>query len=379
MKTRTRKTTRVLCASAIAMMTLLSSAAPAFAVNAGPTEDEAQKVKLGVDNNYITFDKKIYAEEGENAPDVTISYTLFPRTVKDDKEKEAFAANGYDNVVTGKEGLTASDTPFTTDDLLAQGQNYFKQTSTINASSLLTGLTKPTVFTYTLKEDVPENAQGFITTDKGTTRKLNIYVGYKDDAAESTGTLSVLYATLAQEDGTKAVGFENNYDTQAIHLTKKVTGNQGDKTKKFTFTVNIANQYSKVTASGVTTNLDNTKLMPNDSHNVSFTVDLANDETLDLTGLSKGATYTVTEDKGTYTQTVTVDNETPEKPLTDAHTINGDADTVVFTNTKEGKIPTGIYLNHKLPFNIAGIAILGGAISLFAKKRHDALEEDDDE
>ena len=377
MKTRTRKTTRVLCASAIAMMTLLSSAAPAFAVNAGPTEDEAQKVKLGVDNNYITFDKKIYAEEGENAPDVTISYTLFPRTVKDDKEKEAFAANGYDNVVTGKEGLTASDTPFTTDDLLAQGQNYFKQTSTINASSLLTGLTKPTVFTYTLKEDVPENAQGFITTDKGTTRKLNIYVGYKDDAAENAGTLSVLYATLAQEDGTKAVGFENNYDTQAIHLTKKVTGNQGDKTKKFTFTVNIANQYSKVTASGTTTNLDTSKLTPNGSHNVSFTVDLANDETLDLTGLSKGATYTVSEDKGTYDSSATVDGK--EAAVLTNHTISEDADAVVFTNTKEGKIPTGIYLNHKLPFNIAGIAILGGAISLVAKKRHDALEEDDDE
>ncbi|MDD6422230.1 MAG: hypothetical protein PUF83_04105, partial [Intestinibaculum porci] len=274
--------------------------------------------------------------------------------------------------------LTASATTFTNNSLV-QGQNYFEETSTIVASKLLEGLTQPTVFTYTLEEDVPENAQGFITTDKGTTRNLNIYVGYKDDAAENAGTLSVLYATLAQEDGTKAVGFENNYDTQAIHLTKKVTGNQGDKTKKFTFTVNIANQYSKVTASGTTTNLDTSKLTPNGSHNVSFTVDLANDETLDLTGLSKGATYTVTEDKGTYTQTVTVDNETPEKPLTDAHTINGDADTVVFTNTKEGKIPTGIYLNHKLPFNIAGIAILGGAISLFAKKRHDALEEDDDE
>jgi hypothetical protein len=379
MKTRTRKTTRVLCASAIAMMTLLSSAAPAFAVNAGPTED-TPKVQLGVDNNSITFDKKIYADEGENVPYVTIAYDLSPRTTITNEEKAAFAANGYDNVVAGKGGLTASATTFTNNSLV-QGQNYFEETSRIDASSLLTGLTKPTVFTYTLEEDVPEAAKGFITTDtdKGTTRKLNIYVGYKDDAAEKAGTLSVLYATLAQENGTKAVGFENNYDTQAIHLTKKVTGNQGDKTKKFTFTVNIANQYSKVTASGTKTNLDTSKLTPNDSHNVSFSVDLANDETLDLTGLSKGATYTVTEDKGTYTQTVTVDNETPEKPLTDAHTINGDADTVVFTNTKEGKIPTGIYLNHKLPFNIAGIAILGGAISLFAKKRHDALEEDDDE
>lgn len=377
MKTRTRKTTRVLCASAIAMMTLLSSAAPAFAVNAGPTEDEAQKVKLGVDNNSITFDKKIYADEGENVPYVTIEYRLSPRTVTDDKEKAAFAANGYDNVVAGKGGLTASATTFTNNSLV-QGQNYFEETSTIKASALVDGLTQPTVFTYTLEELVPEKAQGFITTDtdKGTTRKLNIYVGYKNDDAEKAGTLSVLYATLAQENGTKAVGFENNYDTQAIHLTKKVTGNQGDKTKKFTFTVNIANQYSKVTASGTTTSLDNTKLTPNDNHNVSFTVDLANDETLDLTGLSKGATYTVSEDKGTYDSSATVDGK--EAAVTD-HAISGDDDTVVFTNTKEGKIPTGIYLNHKLPFNIAGIAILGGAISLVAKKRHDALEEDDDE
>lgn len=377
MKTRTRKTTRVLCASAIAMMTLLSSAAPAFAVNAGPTED-TPKVQLGVKDNSITFDKKIYADEGENVPYVTIAYDLSPRTTITNEEKAAFAANGYDNVVAGKEGLTASATTFTNNSLV-QGQNYFEETSRIDASSLLTGLTKPTVFTYTLKEDVPENAQGFITTDKGTTRKLNIYVGYKDDAAENAGTLSVLYATLAQEDGTKAVGFENNYDTQAIHLTKKVTGNQGDKTKKFKFTIKIKNQYSKVSIAtdATDTNINDASLMPGNDHIAEFTADLKDGETININGLSKGATYSVTEDKGTYISGTTVDGK--EAAVLTDHTISEDADAVVFTNTKEGKIPTGIYLNHKLPFNIAGIAILGGAISLVAKKRHDALEEDDDE
>lgn len=375
MKTRTRKTTRVLCASAVAMMTLLSSAAPAFAVREDP------KINLDVKDNSITFDKKIYADDGENAPDVNIKYKVEPRKVEDvtETEKKALAESGYDTVVTGKEGLTAADTTFTKDDTLVNGQDYFLRTSTIDASELLDGLTKPTVFTYTLTEEVQGDQQkGFLPAAKGDTRKLNIYVGYKDATAEASNTLSVLYATLADKDGNKSVGFENNYDTQAIHLTKKVTGNQGDKTKKFTFTVNIANQYSKVTANGVTTNLDTTKLAPVD-HNVSFTVDLANDETLNLTGLSKGATYTVTENKGTYDQAVTVDGKTPETTLTSARTISDSADDVVFTNTKEGTIPTGIYLNHKLPFNIAGIAILGGAISLVAKKRHDALEEDDDE
>lgn len=374
MKTRTRKTTRVLCASAIAMMTLLSSAAPAFAVREDP------KINLDVKGNSITFDKKIYAETGENAPDVNIKYTLTSRAATDD-EKKALADNGYDTVETGKEGvITATDTTFTKDDTLVNGNDYFLRTSKIDASKLLDNLEKPTVFTYTLTEEVQGDQQkDFLPAAKGDTRKLNIYVGYKDPNAEATNTLSVLYATLADKDGKKAVGFENNYDTQAIHLTKKVTGNQGDKTKKFTFTVNIANQYSKVTASGVTTNLDTTKLTPGDNHNVSFTVDLANDETLNLTGLSKGATYTVTENKGTYDQAVTVDGKTPETTLTSARTISDSADDVVFTNTKEGTIPTGIYLNHKLPFNIAGIAILGGAISLVAKKRHDALEEDDDE
>ncbi|MGM9953676.1 MAG: hypothetical protein ACI32Q_09885 [Intestinibaculum porci] len=377
MKTRTRKTTRVLCASAIAMMTLLSSAAPAFAV-----AEADQKIYLvGGDDNSITFDKKIYANDGENAPDVNIKYKVDPRKVEDvtEPEKTALAKSGYDTVVTGKDGLKATDTTFTKDDSLDSGHDYFLRTSKIDASKLLDGLKRPTVFTYTLTEEVQgEQQKDFLPAveGKGYTRKLNIYVGYKDANAEASKTLSVLYATLADEDGNKAVGFENNYDTQAIHLTKKVTGNQGDKTKKFTFTVNIANQYSKVTANGVTTNLDTTKLAPVD-HNVSFTVDLANDETLNLTGLSKGATYTVTENKGTYNQAVTVDGASKEA-VTDL-AISDSADNVVFTNTKNGTIPTGIYLNHKLPFNIAGIAILGGAISLVAKKRHDALEEDDDE
>lgn len=383
MKTKTRKTTRILCASTIAAMTLLGSVAPALTTVAAEGE-----VKLPVDENIITFDKKIYLDANENVPNATINYTLKPRTATDD-EKTALATAGYHNVVAGTVDLKSTSTTFSAAESADKDQGYVSKPATIKASDLLTNLDKPTVFTYTLIEDVQGAAKDFVTTDKGTTRKLNIYVGYKDKNAEDNKELSVLYSTLALENGTKATGFENKYETSdnddkrnAIEVTKKVTGNQGDKTAKFNFTVKITGQHSKVTATTTGDENDLTTTTPTvpvpgsplkDTDNtVLVKATLTDGQSLTIKGLTKGATYTVDEkekNEDGYTTTGFDERETENK-----------TEKTVVTNDRNGLIPTGIYLNHKLPFNILGVALAGGAVALIAKKRHeDALEDEDDE
>jgi hypothetical protein len=371
MKTKTRKTTRILCASTIAAMTLLGSVAPALTTVAAEGE-----VKLPVAENIITFDKKIYLDANENVPNATINYTLEPRTATDD-EKTALATAGYHNVVAGTVKLESTSTTFSAADSADKDQGYVSKPATIKASDLLTNLDKPTVFTYTLIEDVQGAAKDFVTTDKGTTRKLNIYVGYKDKNAEANKQLSVLYSTLALENGTKATGFENKYETSdnddktnAYKVTKKVTGNQGDKTAKFNFTVTITGQHSKVTATNSGDSKVNATTPTATDSTVKVTTQLKDGESLTLKGLTKGATYTVAEDEANKNgYTTTTETTTVEK-----------TEETVFTNDRTGTIPTGIYLNHKLPFNILGVALAGGAVALIAKKRHeDVLEDEDDE
>ncbi len=386
MKTKTRKTTRILCASSIAAMTLLGSVAPALTTVAAEGE-----VNLPVDENTITFDKKIYLDANENVPNATINYTLTPRTATD-PEKTALATAGYRNVEAGTVKLESTSTTFSAAESADKDQGYVSKPATINASDLLTNLDKPTVFTYTLTENVQGDANNFITPkdNKGTTRKLNIYVGYKDKNAEANKQLSVLYSTLALENGTKATGFENKYETSdnddkrnAIEVTKKVTGNQGDKTAKFNFTVKITKQHSKVTATTTGDVNDLTTTTPTvpvpgsplkDTDNtVTVKATLTDGQSLTIKGLTKGAEYEVVEkENGQNGYNTEIDG-----PTLDTDT---KIEKTTFTNERKGAIPTGIYLNHKLPFNILGVALAGGAVALIAKKRHeDVLEDEDDE
>lgn len=388
MKTNTRKTTRILCASTIAAMTLLGSVAPALTTVAAEGE-----INLPVSKNIISFDKKIYLDENENVPNAKIDYKLTTRAATE-TEKTALSAAGYQNVEDGPVGedgtvgLTSSATTFSatesatsTDD----GKKFISKNAEIDASDLVKNTSKPTVYTYTLTEEVQGEAAKFVTPEeykdkdnkektKGTTRKLNIYVGY----AEGSKELSVLYSTLALEDGTKVTGFENKYETSdndneknAFKVTKKVTGNQGDKTAKFNFTVKITGQHSKVTASTTENSKVDTTTPTAANSTVTVTTKLKNDESLVLKGLTKGATYKVVEDDA---------DDNGYKTTYAGPTITDGVEETVVTNDRTGTIPTGIYLNHKLPFNILGVALAGGAVALIAKKRHeDALEDEDDE
>ncbi len=171
---------------------------------------------------------------------------------------------------------------------------------------------------------------------------------------------------------------DNDDKRNAIEVTKKVTGNQGDKTAKFNFTVKITKQHSKVTATTTGDVNDLTTTTPTvpvpgsplkDTDNtVTVKATLTDGQSLTIKGLTKGAEYEVVEkENGQNGYNTEIDG-----PTLDTDT---KIEKTTFTNERKGAIPTGIYLNHKLPFNILGVALAGGAVALIAKKRHEDVLE----
>lgn len=84
----------------------------------------------------------------------------------------------------------------------------------------------------------------------------------------------------------------------------------------------------------------------------TITVPLGHKQTLRITGLPIGCSYTVSEDAEDYVSSVTGKTNwlfrTPDQKMS-----------VVFTNEKSGLIPTGIILNNGGIFIIIGISVLG--------------------
>lgn len=384
MKTRTRKTTRVLCASAIAMMTLLSSAAPAFAVNNG---EQATTTSVA-SNKTFTFNKFLKLKNDAKVPPTQFNFTVASNDTDAGKEVNGYTVfEGVGTPTISEANFTSAQTTYDSkqanDDInLTEGYKYAKSGVTVNFDDVT--FARPGIYRYTITEKAGSK---YFTSDTST-KYLDVYVYNNGNINYIMHKGNDLFTTAdeAKKD-TKITSITNTYNTQNLSVTKNVTGNQAVNDDFFKFTVNITDLApgAVIDATGLNKTKNAVKSWTaSDEGRVTAEIFLsANSGTTTFTGLTSGAKYTVKEEKGTYTPAATVDGTeatlTDDSSLGDARAITDDADNVVFTNTKNGTIPTGIYLNHKLPFNIAGIAILGGAISLVVKKRHDALEEDDDE
>ena len=204
-----------------------------------------------------------------------------------------------------------------------------------------------------------------------TTRYLDVFVQNK---AGGTG-LEVAYFVLASNANNtasstsyteKSDGFQNTYNSHTLTVKKEVAGNQGNRNQDFYFPITITNSedttkkynYTKTGGTGTFTFTSGT----------SQTISLKHGETIEITGLTAGDTYTVSEDPADgYTTTYKIDtgNETPyTTALTDS--ISADR-TITFINTKNASTPTGVILTF-MPYILM---ILAGFVvaSLFLRRK----------
>lgn len=349
-----------------------SVATPAFAANtpvSGGTE---------------TFNKYLVMDADANVPNVTFGFNITAGTAQE-------ASGGSPAIYAGVTPnlIAVSDASFTTGDVTTNGvtpdntgsatQKYATKSVTVD----LTGVTfsKPGIYRYVIAETA--TSQDGITNDTNTTRTLDVHVAYAEGSEtelEVTSYALYLTAPVTVDDFTKTDkvnGFTNTYATHNLTLEKQVEGNQGDRNKYFEFTVSITNAVADTvydvacpSPDGDSRNED--ELTVGKDGTVTATYYLKDDQSITIKGLTGDTHYTITEESYSsdgYATTNTVDGTASLQGDTTGDETMADAfHEVVFTNHKEGIVPTGILIETG-PYILMGAVVIIGLVALLATSR----------
>ena len=303
------------------------------------------------------------AMAAENPANLTITKELI-------KEVNAYAPNTefQFSIVPGAAGVTEDGMPITAGPeggvSFAGGNDSVKFTDGVGQGSMEQTLSlvvnngsfsAPGIYRYTVSE-VKGNYEG-VQYDE-TTKNFDVYVNSDGDVYAYT------FTDAGAEDGKDDGVFTNKYDENTglgdLKITKEVTGNQGNKSQEFTFTIGVdgadGEQYHVVYGS------ENTVVELNSGETKE--IQLSDGETATIYGLSASDVYTVTEaDYSSQGYDTTINEQ-------DTNTVTGtlgDADEIKVVNEKEATTPTGI-VTDIAPYVImvAAAVVLGFA---FLRKR----------
>ncbi len=207
------------------------------------------------------------------------------------------------------------------------------------------------VYEYTLKEVAGTTAG---VTYYGASIKLVVTV-----IQGANGKLRIA-AVHTESKGDKKDTFENTYSAGTLEISKTVTGNLGDQSKYFEFKVTLNAETGKTyAASYAVSGGSNSSNPPSIEIGKETTFLLKHGETISIANLPYGVTYTVTETEAKgYTTTSTGDSGS----------INAAEQTAAFTNSKTGKVDTGVYLDN-LPYILVFAGVLAIAAVFVVRRR----------
>lgn len=174
---------------------------------------------------------------------------------------------------------------------------------------------------------------------------LTVYV------SDNNGKLEISSYILG--DDVKSFEYYGKLATNKLTIQKIVKGNQGSVFQKFSVTVKVKNAIPNFTY-----NLKDRYTLTTDAKGYGrATIPLSHRDTITLTDLPIGSSYEVSEDYQDYQQSVSGKQSYLFRyPYQDIH--------VVFTNKKDGLIPTGIILNNGSTLLLIGSGIV---ILIYAK------------
>lgn len=306
---------------------------------------------------------------GTSSPEETFTFTAVATDVKNSGVKE-----------DGRTPITEADAPKLTIESAAYGLNG---ATTAGATKNLT-ITKDKAFPnvgiyyYTVTETPSGNAG--VKTHEGA-MLLKVSVVYNE-----AGTLEEKYVFYNGMDsngegttGTKGAAIENTYSAGSLEVKKVVTGNLGDKNKKFNVTVTFTAPADKTVAGTISYSEGGVQktIAPSDWKDgvVTKEIAVAHNDIVTFTNIPYGVTYTVVEDD--YTKAAdgtTKDYDSAKYEFSDTNpikAIDSVSDTVTITNNKgDGEIDTGVILDNA-PYMLMLAVVAGGAMTLVIKKRRE--------
>ena len=350
-----------------------------------------------------TFKVTMVVPKDTSLPAVTFNYAIEPAEEKDDI-KAGICVKDTDGKVTSPSiadvAFSPSDTktPHATDNTL----EVCEKDATVNFSGI--EFPEPGVYRYKITETY--SAPGVGTDASGQFRYLNVYVE-NDETVTAEDNLQVSICTISVEEAfdtnktEKTEGYTHDYPTNTLDVSKMVTGNQGSKDKYFKFTITAA----EVTGTAVIA--DNAELIvsgqdadpqktpattyeasdmkaTNEKSSITgaeikagHTVYLQHGQTVTITGIPKGCTYTVTEESATgYTTSYTtkVGSAAASQAVSgnEATGTLDDSTVVAFTNEKKGTVPTGVLLS-ATGLIVVGLIVVVGVVffGIRSKKRYE--------
>lgn len=206
-----------------------------------------------------------------------------------------------------------------------------------------------------------------ITEKTGTTAGVtydSTPVTMKVTAVDNNGTIeiaAVSFTKAGKKLADNEAAFNNTYTANKLSISKTVAGNLGDKSKYFDFTVTLTGEEGKTYTlpATITGGSDGSGKEENVEIGGTTTFKLKHGDTITIENLPAGVSYKVEEaTPSDYTMNAT-DKE---------GTMDAEAKTAAFTNTKTGEIDTGVYLDN-LPYILAFAGVLAIAAVFIVRRR----------
>lgn len=332
---------RIAALAAAAVMTLSMTAFGANPASGTKTDDQYGPI------TEMGFQKTVSAKDDVYYPVETFNWTIANGTEGTRDGQPVLAG------VTG--GVSASSVTTATTE---KGTTVYSTPKFTFDASVYTA---PGIYHYTVTETKGTNKHiGYDTA----ARDLYVYV---QNAAN--GGMEV-YGAALELNKEKSDNWTNTYkyntpdiptdEFKDLSVTKTITGDQADTTKKFNF---------KITVTAVDTRTTYTVVGPKAGSKTTLTsgtpfeIALGNNETVKVIGLAEGDTYTVTEDESNQAGYTT-------KGEVKTATAMGKADvSVTVNNNRDSVTPTGIVLQYA-PYILMILA--AGVLAVVFLRRRDS-------
>lgn len=351
-----------------AAMMLTVGATSAFATNTTDTTNSM----IVADGNGVanaTLTKKLVVAEGIAPQSMTFQFTVgagqadAAKSVKAGTVGEGFEQPSVTFRKTGNEQFTV---------------NTYYQNFNIDLVKLLgNNYNKVGKYAYTISED--DTMIPGITKDNRTL-KMIITVVNKTSENLDYNTGYGYYVGLFNQDGSKADDFTNTYNSYSLEVKKTVQGNFGDLGDTFTFYITLGG------ADGKGNNYASATVTVSDAANAANgktwtigggqqTVTLKHGQTIIVSNLPVGVTYTVTEKKTNDDGTAWVYNTTGEavaiNDVLPSITANNNENKVEIVNKHEGTPDMGVVLDNAPYIAMLAIVAIGGVALMLNKRRRD--------
>lgn len=321
-------------------------------------------------------------EVAPSAPHITKKYTATNANTTSPAETFTFTAVAKDvknaGVNAAGNAITAVDAPQLTIEAAAYGSG--DATTTGADKTLVISHTTPFpnvgIYYYTVTE-AASNKAGVTTHEEDMLLKVSVIYNDAGTALEEKYAFYTAMDDKGEGKGTKNSAVENTYSAGSLEVKKVVTGNLGDKNKKFNVTVTFTAPEGKTVAGTISYSEGGVSktIAPSDWKDDVATVKIAvaHDNTITFTNIPYGVTYTVVEDD--YTKAAdgtTKDYDEANYNFTDSNKkIDSATDTVTITNNKgDSNIDTGVILDNA-PYMLMLTVVAAGAMTLVIKKRRE--------